>query len=95
MEDNMEKALSRIFPIEEDVEEQPGPAPAPVGAPDATIGELIKKANGVFTAAQNAQREGNWAEYGNKLRELEDTLKLLNELTGEVPNSDTPAAQDN
>jgi uncharacterized membrane protein (UPF0182 family) len=95
MEDNLEKALARIFPIEEDIEDQPDPAPTPVGTPDATVEELIKKANEAFTAAQNAQREGNWAEYGNKLVELENTLKLLNELTDEVPNSDTSPEQDN
>ena len=95
MEDTLEKALARIFPSKETDEEQPTPAPTTDGTPDATVEGLIKKANEVFIAAQNAQRSGNWAEYGGKLAELEDLLKRLNDLTVEVPNPDTPSVQDN
>jgi len=95
MEDNLEKALERIFPAEKEAEEQPDIVPLPVGTPDATVEELIKKANEAFAAAQNAQRDGNWAEYGVKLTELESLLKRLNEITDEVTNAETPSIQDN
>ncbi|MHB1394846.1 MAG: UPF0182 family membrane protein [Clostridia bacterium] len=93
MEDTLEKALERIFPIEGKAAEQPTPTPAPVGTPVATVEELIRKANDVFADAQNAQKAGNWAEYGGKLTELEDILRRLNSLTGGTPNPETPPAE--
>ncbi len=97
MEDTLEKALARIFPIEGKVEEQPTPTPAPTPAenPDATVDELIRRANDIFADAQNAQKAGNWAEYGGKLAELEDILRRLNSLTGGAPNPEAPPAQNN
>lgn len=95
MEDTLEKALSRIFPVKEPVVEKPAPAPSPDGTSNATVEELIKRANDVFAAAQNAQMAGNWAEYGEKLTELEEILKRLNELTGATQNPEAPAEQNN
>ncbi|HYF83576.1 MAG TPA: UPF0182 family protein [Clostridia bacterium] len=95
MEDSLEKALARIFPIEGKVEEQPTPTPAPTENQDATVEELIRRANDTFAAAQNAQKAGNWAEYGGKITELEDILRRLNSLTGGAPNPETPPAQNN
>lgn len=95
MEDNLEKALARIFPLKKTGEEQPIPAPTTDGTLNATVEELIKKANETFADAQNAQRSGNWTEYGGKLAELENLLKRLNELTGKVPNPDIQPVQDN
>lgn len=95
MEDNLDKALARIFPLKEADEEQPAPVPTPDGTLNVTAEELIKEANKTFEAAQKAQRSGNWAEYGGKLSELEGILKRLNELTEKVPNPDTQPIQDN
>lgn len=91
MEDSLEVALAQIFPVKATVEEKPAPTPTPAdGTTNATVEELIKSANDVFVAAQNAQKAGNWAEYGNKLKDLEDILKRLNELTGLTQPSETP-----
>ena len=39
--------------------------------------ELVKQANRYFNQAQNAQRGGDWSEYGRSLQLLEETLKQL------------------
>jgi uncharacterized membrane protein (UPF0182 family) len=95
MEDTLDKALARIFPVKEKEEEKPAPAPAPVGTQPATVGELIRKANDAFAAAQAAQKAGNWAEYGSRLTELEDILRRLNTQAGGTPNPEAPPAQNN
>ncbi|MDE0085690.1 MAG: UPF0182 family protein [Candidatus Poribacteria bacterium] len=40
---------------------------------------LIEQANNYYNNAQNAQRNGNWAEYGRNIGLLEQTLKQLQE----------------
>jgi uncharacterized protein len=82
MEDTLERALARVFPVEDSVVQPPVPTPVPTENQDATVEELIRRANDVFAAAQNAQKTGNWADYGDRLAELEDILRRLNSLTG-------------
>jgi len=57
--------------------ETPGEAP-----PDATatVTQLIEQANQQYAAALEAQRLGDWAEYGRQLDALEQTLQDLQEL---------------
>lgn len=83
MEDTLDEALDRIFPVEEQQEEELQPEPDTTSAEigDSSVGKLIKRANEIYNEAISAQRSGNWAEYGTKLEELEDLLKRLNELT--------------
>ncbi|MGE5632026.1 MAG: UPF0182 family protein [Caulobacteraceae bacterium] len=97
MEDTLEKALARIFPTDENQNVPPAAPPqAPAGTNvTITADELIRSANTVFTEALNAQKAGNWAEYGNKITELEDILKKLNAMTGGTPNPGTPPANTN
>ncbi len=95
MEDTLDRALARIFPANEIVQEEPVPAPVPVGTPAATVGELIRRANDVFAAAQEAQKAGNWSEYGSRLSELEDILRRLNIQVGGTSNPEAPPAQNN
>jgi hypothetical protein len=65
-------------------------APAPAGtvsglppgasapaAPLVTREELIAAAQGAYRRAVQAQRDGNWAEYGMQLKQLGDLLDLL------------------
>jgi uncharacterized membrane protein (UPF0182 family) len=77
--------------VEEQVADQPeeeetettGPAPtreAPVI--DATIEALIESAGTHFEAAETAQREGDWATYGQELSSLREVLEQLMEMTG-------------
>lgn len=39
--------------------------------------EIIKKAQSAYDAAMKAQKQGDWAEYGKRIKELEDNLKKL------------------
>ncbi len=39
--------------------------------------ELVKQANRYFNQAQDAQRDGDWTEYGRSLKLLEETLQQL------------------
>ncbi len=50
---------------------------------DGSLQALIEQANTHFTNAQNAQRNGNWTEYGRHLERLEQTLKQLQESSKE------------
>lgn len=83
MEDTLDKALERIFPGAEGGKEPPPPeAEAPPETGAATVEALIRQANAVFNEAQEAQRSGDWAEYGSKLNALQDILKELNAIAG-------------
>jgi uncharacterized membrane protein (UPF0182 family) len=57
--------------------EAPGETP-----PDATanVTQLIEQANQQYDAALEAQRVGDWAEYGRQLDALEQTLQQLQSL---------------
>jgi hypothetical protein len=57
-------------------------APEEVLPVDASIEELIQSANDHFVAAEEAQKEGDWARYGQELRALNSDLQRLMELTG-------------
>ena len=86
MEDTLEKALAKIFPTKEGTPTDPTLTP-PAGQPGTgggtgtpvppNVQELVKKANLVFTEAQNALKVGDWTTYGAKLKELGTLLKQL------------------
>jgi uncharacterized membrane protein (UPF0182 family) len=57
-------------------------APEEILPVDASIEELIQSANDHFVAAEEAQKEGDWARYGQELRALNSDLQRLMELTG-------------
>lgn len=44
---------------------------------ELTTNELIKNANTYYEKAVEAQKKGDWAEYGRQMDRLEDTLKKL------------------
>lgn len=48
---------------------------------DTPIRTLIEQANNYYNNALNAQRNGNWTEYGRHIELLEKTLKQLDENT--------------
>ncbi|MFA7573725.1 MAG: UPF0182 family protein, partial [Lutispora sp.] len=90
MEDTLEKSLARIFPLPKEEEPkapekpQPPATQPPTTQPpeDAdTVAELITLANDTFNQAQEAQKAGNWALYGEKLNELQGVLEKLNNLS--------------
>lgn len=89
MADSLQSGLDQIFgqgsPIVDPDE--------PDGIPDDLI-TLILKANDLFARSQEAQQQGDWAEYGRLLDELEKTLKDLEALQVGVEVLPTESAQD-
>ena len=70
-----------------------GAAGASANVGTATVDELIVAANAQYSAAQEALRGGDWAEYGTQMDALKATLDQLVRLTGGVPAAATPAAE--
>lgn len=52
---------------------------------DATLNELIDAANRHFEAAEQAQRDGDWATYGRELEALQETLQQMSQYIEESP----------
>ncbi|HSH35022.1 UPF0182 family protein, partial [Schnuerera sp.] len=86
MAKSLDEALTKIFgeteieaePIqEEDIEDDTEQEKTPEEIVDESTMELIKKATELFNNAKEASQEGNWAEYGKYIDELE---KILNKL---------------
>jgi uncharacterized membrane protein (UPF0182 family) len=76
--------------IEADAEAELGeetavPTPAAPLPVDASVEELIQSANTHFEAAEAAQKDGDWALYGQELQALNRDLERLMELAGNAP----------
>jgi hypothetical protein len=56
---------------------------APSPAPSATVAQLVRDASDQFDAAQAALRSGDFAEYGRRIAQLQDTLAKLRAATGQ------------
>jgi hypothetical protein len=52
-------------------------------APSATVAQLVREASDQFDAAQAALRSGDFAEYGRRIAQLQDTLAKLRAATGQ------------
>jgi uncharacterized protein len=95
MEDSLERALIRIFgaidalPPDIDIDDLPADLPEGEDADtgdrpvidDAMLAELIRQAQAVYEEALERQQEGDWAGYGEKIKELEQILNDLARLT--------------
>ncbi len=95
MEPSLEQALMRFFGEREAPPELPGLEEPAIPQPPAfleTVEELARRAQEVFKRAQETQREGDWAGYGEAMKELEQILGRLVESTGsaqlELPESE-------
>ena len=55
----------------------PAPGTPEIPTADLTLDQLIQLANQAFTDAQAAQQSGDWAAYGNYLKQLESYLQQL------------------
>ena len=89
MEETLDAALERIFPgggdrarAEQAIEAgtpaepgAPGAPPPPPGGEDVTT--LAAQARAHYQRALQAQREGNWALYGEEIRKLGDVLERM------------------
>ena len=51
------------------------------GGADTDIKALASEAQELYNAAQNAQRNGDWAGYGEKIGQLGEVLGRMRELT--------------
>lgn len=78
--ETLNEALDSLFgnnsTIKSD-EPDTGSQQQPASSGELTTAELIVKANEEFELAQNAQRNGDWAGYGEHLTTLEKYLRLL------------------
>ena len=92
MEETLQEGLARLFgtgpgPAPTDLEApgQPAPQPPAVAGTPQEVSELIAEAGRRYRRAVEAQREGNWAAYGEEIRRLGEILEQLRATTGEGP----------
>ncbi len=83
MAKSLDEGLMKIFGtpetnIESRPEEELGGEESLPEIADVETMELIKKANELFINAKKASQNGNWAEYGKYIDELEKVLNRLN-----------------
>ncbi len=52
--------------------------PAPAAAAAAAIDELAAQAQAHYRRAMQAQREGDWAQYGEEIKRLGEVLERIN-----------------
>lgn len=75
MEKTLDIALAKIFGMEEKL-----PPKKPIEKPlkvKESKEDLVRRAKEHFNRALKAQREGNWALYGEEMQKLEEVLKKL------------------
>lgn len=95
MEETLEEGLEKIFGKETTTPKPEIPRPTEPTEPtipteeSSDINQLIARANDVFERSIEAQKQGNWSEYGKLVEELEGILNRLNELKApeEVDNT--------
>ncbi|MBI4092565.1 MAG: UPF0182 family protein [Candidatus Kerfeldbacteria bacterium] len=75
MEATLELGLSKLFGASSKPDDQKRPAAVTPSAPTQDAQELIKRASEVYQEALAAQRDGNWAAYGDAIRRLGEILK--------------------
>jgi uncharacterized membrane protein (UPF0182 family) len=81
MDETLEKALNSMFNLnapEGNAPAAPNTQTVPEQQVNTTAKELAGKANELFKKAKDAQQSGNWADYGEYLKQLEDVLNQLN-----------------
>ena len=74
MEDSLAKSLAAIFGGEQIATPAPGPLPGQAAT-------LARSALTTYRKAQQALRQGNWAEYGRYQQQLQQILEQLNQET--------------
>jgi uncharacterized membrane protein (UPF0182 family) len=81
MEETLDRALDRLFP--RDGTERRAPTAAPAGGPPALeeravgLEALVSQARAHYERALQAQREGDWARYGEEIQRLGEVLSRL------------------
>ncbi|MEG0074551.1 MAG: UPF0182 family protein [Eubacterium sp.] len=83
MADSLNQALGEIFNYDAGAAPKASnTAVTTAGGTGAGAADLSIRANQIFQEAQNAQKSGDWAGYGNKLNELQTVLNELQQITG-------------
>ena len=85
MEETLDEALGRLFPRGGSAGTPAAPAvetpgartTAPQPAPSAEVAALTTQARAIYDRAMKAQREGNWALYGEEIKRLGEVLAEL------------------
>jgi uncharacterized membrane protein (UPF0182 family) len=92
MEDTLEQGLERIFQLKQNQPqpEQPQQPEQPPTGGQEDAATLIVRANEIFKLSQDAMKNGDWTEYGNRLKELEEVLNQLNTITNQAGSQQTP-----
>ena len=76
MEETLDAALSRIFgEVRVSDETVSVPLARPAAAPEKT--GLVSQAREHFDRAMEAQREGDWALYGEEIRKLGEVIRKM------------------
>ena len=78
-EETLEQALNKLFGKVTETPQAPTVPVPPVEGEPQNVKELIAKASQIFNQAQEAQRLGNWADYGRYIDELKSILERLNQ----------------
>lgn len=77
MEDNIQLAFARLFGAKLEQPETTTPEPSAEG----DVNSLVIKAADLFEKAKQAQQAGDWAGYGEYIKELENVLNQLKDNT--------------
>jgi len=80
MEETLEASLERLFPSDRGQPRQAAEPAAPGAASEAVNGpvaDLAVRAHEHYQRAMKAQREGDWALYGEEIRRLGEVLELM------------------
>jgi uncharacterized protein len=78
MEETLDRSLQRIFGGELTREKETGmPAAQPLSAREKSDRELALEALSHYRRAQDFLKQGNWSAYGEELKKVDETLKLV------------------
>ncbi len=75
MEETLEMGLSKLFGAAAKPADPTKPTVPALSAPTKDTPELMRRASEVYEEALRAQREGNWAAYGDAIKRLGEILK--------------------
>ena len=78
MEDNINTAIAKLFNINVEAPQTPTTGTnTGTQTPNADAASLVNKAADLFNKAKDSQTKGDWAGYGEYLKQLEDVINQL------------------
>jgi hypothetical protein len=83
IDENLDGALAQIFGEREPQQQETVSGQMQQVLPEDISG-LASEAYQVYQEAQEALKQGNWQEYGDKIEDLNNLLEELNSLSGEA-----------